>query len=73
MGIAFDYVIANGIESETDYPYEGYDDSCKAKASLEFHPVSSWCSVTPNNAAALKSAITHGPVSVAIEADTMVF
>ena len=36
-------------------------------------PIHSWCSVEPNNPDALKAAIAHGPVSVAIEADTMVF
>ena len=73
MGLAFDYIIDDGIETEKEYPYEGYDDTCKAKAADEFHPISSWCSVKPKDADALKAAIAHGPVSVAIEADTMVF
>ena len=29
MGLAFDYVDRSGIEKENDYPYEGYDDTCK--------------------------------------------
>lgn len=73
MALAFDYVIDNGIEAEDKYPYEGYDDTCREKASLEFEPIKSWCAVQANSVKALKAAIRHGPVAVAIEADTMVF
>lgn len=73
MALAFDYVIGNGIMSESDYPYKGYDGTCAFVKSKAFNPIKSWCSVKANDADALKAAISVGPVSVAIEADTMVF
>ena len=73
MGLAFDYSIDKGDETEEVYPYDGYDEQCKYKTGEALHPIASWCSVKPKSADALKSAISRGPVSVAIEADTMVF
>ena len=73
MALAFDYIIAHGIESEEKYPYEAYDDKCRYNDKDVFDTIHSWCSVKGNDPDALRSAIAQGPVSVAIEADTMVF
>lgn len=28
MGLAFDYMVSNAIETESDYPYKAYDNKC---------------------------------------------
>lgn len=73
MGLAMDYVAENGLESEDDYAYTGKDGTCtydktKAKTKIKNHIYP-----TPQDPAALLSAVAIGPVSVAIEADTLVF
>lgn len=72
MGEAFDYIISNGIDTEENYDYVGYDESCRYKHDGDF-VISDWCRVKPNEADSLKYALLNGPVSVAIEADTFVF
>ena len=73
MGLAFDYIISNGIDTEEKYGYVGYDAKCKYKDTDGIKPINDWCSVKPYSADALKYALNHGPVAVAIEADTMTF
>lgn len=69
---AFEYAAKTALETESDYPYEGVDDSCRAGKtgvvkSTTYHRV------PKKDPAQLKAAIAKGPVSVAIEADTMAF
>lgn len=74
MLLAFKYAYKHGIEGEDVYPaYEAYDENCREVSSDLTFPIHNACSVKPNSADALKAALAHGPVSVAIEADTMVF
>jgi len=73
MSLAFQYAETEGLELEADYPYEGVDGSCRATAAKEKVKVTADNAVPVNDAAQLKAAIAEGPVSVAIEADTMVF
>lgn len=72
MDSAFEYVIDNGICSESSYPYDAVkgecDDSCKTIVTM-----TSCTDVTPNNQLHLKEAVSNGPVSIAIEADKRVF
>lgn len=73
MGLAMDYASKNPLEVEANYPYKGANGDCqyaaaKGESSNEGHK-----NVAPNNKDQLKAAIAKGPVSVAIEADTMVF
>ena len=75
MGLAFDYVHANGLEAETDYPYKARDQSCKfdsKKVDTDSY-VKTHTFIKPKDPNALLQAVTVGPVSVAIEADTSVF
>jgi C1A family cysteine protease len=75
MDNAFHYVMDNGICSETSYPYTsgkttvaGTCQSCPTVASII------GCSdVSPNNQLALKEAVSNGPVSIAIQADSKIF
>ena len=73
MDNAFQYIEKNPLESESDYPYTGVDGTCKYVTSKGVGKVSSFVDVTSNSADQLKAAIALGPVSVAIEADRLVF
>ena len=71
---AFDYLHQKGSESETAYPYKAADDNCVYDASKVVNKhVSSYNFVTPFDTAQLRAHIAQGPVSIAIEADQMVF
>ena len=74
MDGAFTYVINNkGIESESNYPYEPYDQKCVYNASKVAATISGFHDVTGGEAG-LKSAVAnHGPVSVAIDASASSF
>lgn len=73
MSLAFQYAEKEGLELEDAYPYAGVDQDCQADASKEKVKVTADHAVPVNNAKQLKAAIAEGPVSVAIEADTMSF
>lgn len=72
MDSAFEYVIDYGLCKESDTPYKAVDDKCD-KCSTSAVKFSSCVDVTPNNQLHLKEAVSLGPVSIAIEADTSVF
>lgn len=71
MDFAFKYIIENGgIDSEEDYPYQMKNEQCDA--AKEKHVVArikSYADVPKSDEAQLIAAISHGPVSVAVEAD----
>lgn len=75
MDGAFQYVIDNGICAEDSYPYTS--GTTKTNGNCETVPsvvsLSSCVDVTPNNQVNLKEAVSKGPVSIAIEADTKAF
>lgn len=70
MGQAMNYTIAFPLETEDDYEYVEYDETCEYDASKAKVRSVSVNNVTPQNVTQLLWAITKGPVSVAIEADT---
>jgi KDEL-tailed cysteine endopeptidase len=72
MATAFDYVQENKITTEDNYPYTAYDDDCTYNNDGVVQNKGKKL-VKPNSAADLIAAINVGPVSVAIEADTMTF
>jgi hypothetical protein len=41
MGLAMDYVAANGIETEEDYPYTAYDGDCEIDTKKPVYKISS--------------------------------
>lgn len=67
---AFEFIISNkGLSTESDYPYEEADDSCKrGRATSLFGKISGYENVPANSEAALLKAVAHQPVSVAIDA-----
>lgn len=73
MDSAFEYVIdSGGMCSEAEVPYDGKQHLFCKKCSYVVN-IKSCVDVTPNNQLHLKEAVSIGPVSVAIEADTSVF
>lgn len=72
MDYAFEYVMAKGLDTESDYPYEGTKDSACSHSSYTQSVaagfVTGYTDVTAS-VTALKAAVAQQPVSVAIEAD----
>ena len=75
MDGAFKFAIDKGMCTESSYAYTsgvsqtaGTCTSCNAVVSF-----SGCADVAPNNQVALKEAVSNGPVSIAIEADTRYF
>ena len=73
MDYAFQYVIdGKGICTEESYPYEAQDeDTCKVCDKVM--TITGFTDVDENNEDALKQAVSHLPVSVAIQADQFEF
>jgi len=57
MDSAFEYVEANGITSEANYPYTAEDGTCSYTSSDSVFKNSGYTDVTPNNEAAMLAAI----------------
>ena len=75
MDRAFTWTETHPLETEQDYPYQGWtifhgyrEDASKGKVAAQ-----SFVDVTPQDSDALKAAIAQGPVSVAIQANQKVF
>lgn len=71
MDSAFEYVMDNGICSESEYGYEAKKGTCEECDTVV--TISGCSDVTPNNEVVFKNAVSQQPVSVAIEADTREF
>lgn len=65
MESAFKYVKSNGITTETLYPYKGAKGTCVYNQGS--FKISSYVPLL--GCAALTNALTHGPVSVAVDAN----
>ncbi|XP_062102653.1 cysteine proteinase COT44 [Humulus lupulus] len=70
MDYAFEFIIQNGgITSEDDYPYAGVNGRCDvARANKKVVSINGYEDVPTLDEKALKKAVAHQPVSVAIEA-----
>ncbi|PSC67743.1 KDEL-tailed cysteine endopeptidase CEP2 [Micractinium conductrix] len=69
MDFAFEYIKKNGgIDSEDDYGYWGYGLVCQRKKEADRHVVTidGYEDVPPNDLPALKKALAHQPLAVAI-------
>jgi len=74
MDYAFTWVVANGgICSESSYPYTATGPNTCQTTCSSVAKISGFKDVNPMDENALASAVTLGPVSVAIEADQSVF
>ncbi len=65
MHTAYDYIIKNGIDMESSYPYEGRDLSCR-KTTGKRANVKSYTRLS-GDVNDLSKLILNGPVSVAVE------
>ncbi|CAK8685020.1 procathepsin L-like [Clavelina lepadiformis] len=70
MDQAFEYIYKNkGIDTESSYPYEAVDDTCRYKASDRGGEDKGYVDIPSGDEEALKEAVaTQGPISVAIDA-----
>ncbi|KAJ4773379.1 hypothetical protein LUZ62_057636 [Rhynchospora pubera] len=70
MDDAFDFIIKNGgIDTEKDYPYLARDGKCDIlRKNSRVVSIDGYKDVPQNDEKALKQAVAHQPVSVAIEA-----
>jgi len=74
MDQAFQYIVdKKGLCSEASYPYKAVDGSCKTCTVVSGSNISGYQDVAANSESSLQAAVAGQPVSVAIEADTMVF
>jgi len=71
MDNGFEYIIKNGgLDTETDYSYTAKDGSCnRAKEGKTNSPITGYKDVAKGSESDLLSAVSKGPVSIAIEAD----
>jgi hypothetical protein len=70
---AMQYAEVYPLELEENYPYVAVQNACQYDASRGVVTVKTATPIATGSSSALKSAIASGPVSIAIEADTMVF
>ncbi|KAG4938765.1 hypothetical protein AAZX31_16G088500 [Glycine max] len=70
MDYAFEFIIQNGgIDTDKDYPYRGFDGICDpTKKNAKVVNIDGFEDVPPYDENALKKAVAHQPVSIAIEA-----
>ena len=72
MDLAFEYAIDNGMCTEDEISYTGKDGSCKECINPTVK-VTDCLDIQSGDQVALKEAVANGPVSIAIEADTLTF
>lgn len=71
---AYDYILKNGIESSTDYPYKGFQSKCKKNsANTQYTPLTSYVEINEGDCNGLATAIQLQPVSIAIDASGLSF
>lgn len=67
MDFGFEYLEGAGFELESDYPYKGYDQTCKFDEGKGVCKTTGYEDVETNEDALLK-ALTETVVSVAVDA-----
>jgi C1A family cysteine protease len=76
MDSAFHYVMDNGLCLESAYPYTSGKTTTSGTCQTTCSPavtISGCADTTPNNQITLKEAVSNGPVSIAIQADSKIF
>lgn len=72
MDYAFKYAESTAMDTEEQYPYKGRSGTCNTsiKGSVE---VTNFTDVKVNSPSSLAAAVAEGPVSVAIDAGSILF
>jgi len=73
MDDAFKYIEQNGIETESDYPFRGVDQKCQYKSSDVVFKITDYTDVPASDNDALQVAVNQQPVSIAIDAENIMF
>ena len=73
MDYAFKYAESSPLETESDYPYRGVDGQCSYEQSKAKVKATGFQDVPANKPNQLRAAVEKGPVSVAIQADSVEF
>lgn len=73
MDYGFQYVIDHKIERESDYTYTARNGKCHSQATLATGHITSFRDVKQNGCAQLETAAAAGPVSVAIDANNIMY
>lgn len=60
-----------GLESETDYPYDGEDENCKFNKSEVLVTVSGGLNISKDETDMAKWLVKNGPISIGINANAM--
>jgi len=69
MANAFTWIIKNGgIESEADYPYEGYNDKCRFDKTKIAASISNFTFITKTSDQMQAWIFKNGPISIAADA-----
>jgi len=74
--LAFQYIVKNGLETESEYPYNsgnGETGDCKYNKSEAIKVLSNWTIVPPKSFNLTQAAVFKTPVTVVMEADQSVF
>ena len=71
MEYGFKYIEDNGICAEQEYGYKAVDGKCVKCTTIT--KIDSFVDITPNNESALQIAVSLQPISIAIEADQLMF
>jgi C1A family cysteine protease len=72
MDDGFLYAETNAMNTEAEYPYQGVDGTCSPKPDGVFNTFA-YVDVPQSDETQFTAALARGPLSIAIEADTMVF
>lgn len=73
MTNCFNYLKSYKLQKDTSYPYTAIKSTCKYSATNGVTNVVSYTNVATKNTLALETALTKGPVSVAVAASSSVF
>ena len=73
MSQAFKYVIANGIETEAQYPYKMQNEQCHSNPSDYVFHISGYTPIGTYNNDQLQAGVAQQPVSVAVDANALQF
>jgi cathepsin F len=74
MQIAFQWLADHGgVATEADYPYSGWDESCKFKPEMAKVLVTGYRNISTNETEIAQSLVELGPLSIGVVADPWMF